>query len=55
MTTKPEIPLHIEVALTLLLEHLFADEQRHYDEKQTTSQFFNSLRTVAEWIDWEPE
>ena len=55
MTTKPELPLHIEVALTVLLEYLYAEEQRHYEEEQTTGHIFHSLRTVAEWIGWEPE
>jgi hypothetical protein len=55
MTTKPEIPLHIEVALTILLNYLYAEEQKHYEEEQTTNHIFKSLCTVAEWIEWTPE
>ncbi len=54
MTTRPEIPLHIDVALTIILEYLYAEEERHYEENQETSHIFNSLRTVAEWLEWEP-
>lgn len=54
MTNRPEIPLHIEVALTIILEYLYAEEQRHYEEGGETSHVFNSLRTVAEWLEWKP-
>ena len=50
MTTRQEIPLHIEVALTIILEYLYAEEQRHYDESGETGHVFNSLRTIAEWL-----
>ena len=55
MTMRPEIPLLIEVVLTVFLEHRYVDEQKHYDEKQSPRNIFNSLRTVAEWLGWEPD
>jgi hypothetical protein len=54
MTTRPEIPQHIEVALTILLEYLYVEEQQHYEDNQETRHIFNALRTVAEWLEWEP-
>lgn len=55
MITQPAIPQHIEVALTVLLAYLYAEEQRHYEAEKTTSHIFHSLRTLAEWIGWEPD
>ena len=55
MTTKPELPDHIQTALIVILNYLYAEEQRHYEEEQTVSHIFHSLRSVAEWMEYEPE
>jgi hypothetical protein len=54
MSTRPEIPHHIQTALTVLLNYLYAEEQAHFEEEQTVSHIFTSLRAVAEWIGYEP-
>ena len=54
-TNQPEFPHHIEIALTILLQYLYAEEQKHSEAEQTTSHLFHALRTLAEWMGWEPE
>ena len=55
------IPTDIQAAVTRVLEHMYADEEENYeerdeeDEEESADHIFLSLETLAKWVGWAAE